>query len=214
MYQTLRWAERSKSAKTRTDRALFGIVQGGADTDLRKLSAIETAHIGFPGYGIGGQAVGETAVERAAAIDAVVPELPESAVRYVMGLGDTEGMLDAVRRGVDLFDCVLPTRIARHGKALTRDGDLSMKRVEWLEDASPIEKDCPCVACRRYSRGYIRHLVNTHELLASRLLTLHNLTYTYRLMEDMRMSIAEGSFAAFHEDVVGRREQGLGRDAS
>ncbi len=117
----------------------------------------------------------------------------------------SEGILDAVSRGVDLFDCVLPTRIARHGKALTRDGDLSMKRVEWLEDSSPLEEDCPCVACRKYTRGYIRHLVNTHELLANRLLTLHNLTYTYRLMEDIRTTISDGSFAAFHEAVVARR---------
>jgi queuine tRNA-ribosyltransferase len=214
MLQTLRWAERSKAAKIRHDRALFGIVQGGIETDLRRLSAKETADIGFPGFGIGGLAVGETVSERSAAITEVVPELPPSAVRYVMGLGDTEGILDAVSRGVDLFDCVLPTRIARHGKALTRDGDLSMKRAEWVTDSSPIEEECPCVACRRYSRGYIRHLVNTHELLASRLLTLHNLSYTYRLMGDIRSSIDSGSFDSFHSEVVARRQQGLGRRRS
>jgi queuine tRNA-ribosyltransferase len=212
--QTLRWAERSKAAKTRSDRALFGIVQGGSEVDLRALSARETADIGFPGFGIGGLAVGETAEERAAAISAAVPELPVTAVRYVMGLGDTEGILDSVSRGVDLFDCVLPTRIARHGKALTRDGDISMKRAEWATDRDPIEEDCPCVACRRYSRGYIRHLVNTHELLAGRLLTLHNLTYTYRLMEDIRSNISSGSFGAFHDAVAGRREEGLRRRRS
>jgi queuine tRNA-ribosyltransferase len=213
-FQTIRWAERSKNAHKRSDRALFGIVQGGTELDLRALSARETADIGFPGFGIGGLAVGESVVERASAIDAAVPELPRTAVRYVMGLGDTEGMLDAVSRGVDLFDCVLPTRIARHGKALTRDGDLSMKRSEWAADNSPIEADCPCIACQRYTRGYIRHLVNTHELLASRLLTLHNLTYTYRLMEEVRGSISSGSFVAFHEDVVVRRRQGIERNAS
>jgi queuine tRNA-ribosyltransferase len=214
MQRTLRWAERSKAAKTRGDRALFGIVQGGVDPDLRALSAKETADIGFPGFGIGGLAVGESFAERAAAIDSTVPELPQSAVRYVMGLGDTEGILDAVSRGIDLFDCVLPTRIARHGKALTRDGDLSMKRAEWVVDDAPLENDCHCVACRRYTRGYIRHLVNTHEMLASRLLTLHNLTYTYRLMEGIRSSITAGSFESFRHDVVGRREQGLGRRPS
>ncbi len=214
MHQTLRWAERSKAAKTRSDRALFGIVQGGSEVDLRAVSARETADIGFPGFGIGGLAVGETARERSAAISAVVPELPVSAVRYVMGLGDTEGILDAVSRGIDLFDCVLPTRIARHGKALTRDGDISMKRAEWATDGDPIEGDCPCVACRRYTRGYIRHLVNTHELLAGRLLTLHNLNYTYRLMEDIRSNIASVSFEAFHDAVVRRREEGLGRHRS
>jgi queuine tRNA-ribosyltransferase len=214
MQRTLRWAERSKAAKTRGDRALFGIVQGGVEPDLRALSARETANIGFPGFGIGGLAIGESFRERAAAIDATMAELPKSAVRYVMGLGDTEGILDAVSRGVDLFDCVLPTRIARHGKALTRDGDLSMKRAEWVADDSPLENDCLCVACRRYTRGYIRHLVNTHEMLASRLLTLHNLTYTYRLMEGIRSSIAAGSFESFRREVVGRREQGLGRRVS
>lgn len=212
--QTIRWAERSKNARARSDRSLFGIVQGGAERDLRALSARETADIGFPGFGIGGLAVGESAVERGTAIDAAVPELPPSAVRYVMGLGDTEGMLDAVSRGIDLFDCVLPTRLARHGKALSRDGDLSMKRSEWAADDSPIEVDCPCIACRRYTRGYIRHLVATHELLASRLLTLHNLTYTYRLMEDVRTNISRGSFDAFHEDAVGRRRQGIEQDHS
>jgi queuine tRNA-ribosyltransferase len=129
-----------------------------------------------------------------------------------MGLGDTEGILDAVRRGVDLFDCVLPTRVARHGKALTRSGDLSMKRAEWIDDATPIEEECPCIACRRYSRGYIRHLVNTRELLAHRLLTLHNLTYTLRLMDDIRTNIASNSFESFAQDVVGRRRHGIGHD--
>lgn len=209
MHHTLRWAERSKAAKKRPDRALFGIVQGGVERDLRAQSAKETADIGFPGFGIGGLAVGESPQERAAAVDAVVPELPATAVRYVMGLGDTEGILDAVSRGVDLFDCVLPTRIARHGKALTRNGDLSMKRSEWISDDSPIEEGCPCVACRRYSRGYVRHLINTRELLAGRLLTLHNLTYTYRLMRDIRSNIAAGSFDPFRQEVLARREQGI-----
>jgi len=199
MRRTLRWAERSKAAKQRSDRALFGIVQGGADRGLREISAVETADIGFPGFGIGGLVVGEGEGERAIAIDAVVPALPVDAVRYVMGLGDTEGILDAVGRGIDLFDCVLPTRLARHGKALTRTGDLSMRRTEWTNDASPIEEDCPCIACRRYSRGYIRHLVITKELLANRLLTLHNLAYTYRLMDDIRSHIVKGSFGALDE---------------
>ena len=207
MEQTLRWAERSKAAKERDDRALFGIVQGGADPELRAESASRTADIGFPGFGIGGLAVGETSVERASAIDAVVPELPTTAVRYVMGLGDTEGMLEAIERGVDLFDCVLPTRLARHGKALTRSGDLSIRRAEWNNDPEPIEKDCGCVACRRYSRSYLRHLYRTKELLGHRLLTLHNLTYTYRLLAEAREHIAAGSFPAWKDNVVSLRSQ-------
>lgn len=209
MLQTLRWAERSKAAQRRADRALFGIVQGGADPQLRSESARATAEIGFPGYGIGGLAVGETRQERAVAIDAAVPELPERAVRYVMGLGDTEGMLDAIAGGVDLFDCVLPTRLARHGKALTRSGDLSIKRAEWTTDARPIEQGCPCITCGHYTRAYLRHLNRTKELLGQRLLTLHNLTYTYRLLADARESISDGSFEAWREAVEARRRQGV-----
>jgi queuine tRNA-ribosyltransferase len=205
MYQTLRWAERSKEAKTRSDRALFGIVQGGSDPDLRAISAGETANIGFPGFGIGGLAVGETPNERAMAIAATIPELPESGVRYVMGLGDTEGLLDAVALGVDLFDCVLPTRLARHGKALSRDGDFSIRRVEWTKDPGPIEQDCDCVTCRRYSRAYLRHLRLTKERTADRLLTIHNLAYTYRLMSDIRGAIESGGFDAFRAEVIARR---------
>jgi queuine tRNA-ribosyltransferase len=205
MHHTLRWAERSRAAKTRTDRALFGIVQGGADPELRARSARETADIGFPGFGIGGLAVGETPEERVRAIAPTLAELDPTAVRYVMGLGDTEGILDAVALGVDLFDCVLPTRLARHGKALSRTGDISIKRAEWTNESRPIEEDCPCVACRRYSRGYLRHLNRTGELLGQRLLTLHNLTYTYRLMDEIRTTIADGTFDAFRADVVGRR---------
>jgi len=206
MLQTLRWAERSKDAKTRADRALFGIVQGGADPTLRAISARETAGIGFPGFGIGGLAVGETPEERAIAIAATVPELPPSGVRYVMGLGDTEGILDAVELGVDLFDCVLPTRLARHGKALSRDGDFSIRRTEWILDDGPLEEGCDCVACRRYSRAYIRHLRLTKERTADRLLTIHNLAYTYRLMADIRAAIESHSFDDFKSEVVARRK--------
>ena len=212
MHQTLRWAERSKAARTRDDRAVFGIVQGGAEPDLRAESARETADIGFPGFGIGGLAVGETVEERKVALEAAIPELPPDAVRYVMGLGDTEGLLDAVARGVDLFDCVLPTRLARHGKALTAEGDLSIKRVEWRDDDRPLEETCPCVTCRRYGRAYLRHLHNTKELLGQRLLSIHNLAYTYRLMAGMRRHIAAGTFDDWSAEVRARRsgEQGIG----
>jgi queuine tRNA-ribosyltransferase len=206
MHRTLRWAERSKNAKARDDQALFGIVQGGADPELRAESAKETAEIGFPGFGIGGLAVGESSRERSMAIGPCIENLPPEAVRYVMGLGDTEGILDAVAQGVDLFDCVLPTRLARHGTALTRDGDVSIKRAEWSASDLPIEDGCPCVACRRYTRGYLRHLNRTNEPTGQRLVTMHNLTYMYRLMADIRASIADGSFEAFRKDVVGSRK--------
>ncbi|MFO7700232.1 MAG: tRNA guanosine(34) transglycosylase Tgt [Acidimicrobiia bacterium] len=211
MYRTLRWSERAHAAKRCTDRALFGIVQGGADPELRAISARETAELGFPGHGIGGLAVGESAIDRARAIEAVVPELPERAVRYVMGLGDTEGIIDAVGRGVDLFDCVIPTRLARHGKALTRLGDVSVKQKAWNADSRPIEDDCPCPACTRHSRAYLRHLHRTRELTGLRLLTLHNLTYMYRLMADIRSTIADGSFTTWSEELVTRRSHGVGQ---
>ena len=205
MERTLRWAQRARDARSRTDTALWGIVQGGSDPDLRARSAAATAEIGFSGFGIGGLSVGEEPPLRNSAIEAVVPELPLEAPRYVMGLGDTEGILDCVARGVDMFDCVLPTRLARHGKVLSADGDFSIKRAEWSRDRAPIDPDCPCVACRRYSRGHIRHLFSTREFLGPRLLSIHNLTYTLGLMRRTREAIAAGRFAAFHDEIVARR---------
>lgn len=205
MERTRRWGERALAAKTREDRALWGIVQGGSDPALRARSAGETAALGFPGFGIGGLSVGETPEARNAAVAAVIPELPENSPRYVMGLGDTEGILDCVQRGVDLFDCVLPTRLARHGKVLSQAGDFSIKRAEWATDDEPIDGNCLCVACRRYSRGYIRHLFKTKELLGPRLLSLHNLTYTLGLMGRIRGAIAAGCYAEFHRATVAAR---------
>jgi queuine tRNA-ribosyltransferase len=206
MERTLRWAARARNARTREDRSLWGIVQGGGDPELRTRSAAATAALGFPGFGIGGLSVGEPPDVRNLAVEAVVPELPEAAPRYVMGLGDTEGLLDCVARGVDLFDCVLPTRLARHGKVLTQDGDYSIKRAEWAENDSPIAAGCGCVTCRRYTRGYVRHLFNTKELLGLRLLSIHNLTYTLDLMRRIRESITNGRFTAFYDEVTARRK--------
>ena len=208
MERTLRWAERSLAAKARDDRALWGIVQGGSDPELRARSAAATASLGFTGFGIGGLSVGETPHARNAAVEAVVDELPETAPRYVMGLGDTEGILDCVARGVDLFDCVLPTRLARHGKVLSRRGDYSIKRAEWINSTEPIDPNCRCVTCRRYSRGYVRHLFATKEFLGPRLLSLHNLTYTLDLMVAIRSAIADQTFAEFRSDILGSRSAG------
>lgn len=205
MERTLRWAKRAVEAKTRGDRALFGIVQGGAEPDLRARAAGEIAALDFPGFGIGGLAVGESASQRDVALAAAIPELPHERVRYVMGLGDTEGILAAVARGVDLFDCVIPTRLARHGKALTRNGDLSIQRAEWAGDGRPLDEACTCPTCRRYSRGYLRHLHTTKEPTGNRLLTLHNLTYTFDLMAGIRQAIATGRFAEFRAGVLAAR---------
>ena len=149
--------------------------------------------------------MGESPADRDRALDAALPELPEDRVRYVMGLGDTEGLLESVARGVDLFDCVLPTRLARHGKVLHPDGDFSIKRAEWIRDVNPIEESCDCPACATYSRGYIRHLFATNELLGKRLVTLHNLRYTLRLLEETRHAIAEGRFDDWKTAIIERR---------
>lgn len=209
MERTIRWAERALAAKQRHDRALFGIVQGGTDLDLRHMSAERTASLGFPGFGIGGLAVGEPPEERNAAIEVVVAALPESAPRYVMGLGDTEGLIEAVRRGVDMFDCVIPTRLARHGKALHPDGDFAITRAEFIRSEEPVETGCGCVTCDRYSRGYLRHLFATKELLGHRLLSLHNLHYTLDLMKRVRSAIAEGRFEAVTQSILERRQSGV-----
>ncbi len=203
--RTLRWAERALAARRRYDRALFGIVQGGADTELREQSAKATAELGFAGFGIGGLAVGESPEARDEALAATVPHLPANKARYVMGLGDTEGLLAAVARGCDLFDCVIPTRLARHGKALTRTGDVSMRHAEWINSEEPLDVECSCLTCRRYTRGYLRHLTVTNEILGQRLLTMHNLAYTMDLMRGMREAIAAGEFEAYRSTVVERR---------
>ncbi len=205
MDRTLRWAARAVAARTRDDRSLWGIVQGGSDPELRARSAAGTAQLGFEGFGIGGLSVGEPPLARNAAVTATIPELPIDKPRYVMGLGDTEGILDCVQRGVDLFDCVLPTRLARHGKVLTKGGDFSIKRVEWASDSEPIEADCPCITCRRYSRGYVRHLFSTKEFLGPRLLSLHNLTYTLDLMSRVRVAIAASRFQEFRTETIAAR---------
>lgn len=207
MERTLRWSERALAAHSREDQALFGIVQGGTDLELRAESAARTAAIGFSGFGIGGLSVGELDVERAAALDAVIPELPASAVRYVMGLGDTEGVLDAVERGSDLFDCVWPTRLARHGKVLSRLGDYSIRRAEFKTDSTPIDPDCGCFTCRTHSKGYLRHLRITDELLGHRLLSIHNLAYTLGLLADARLAIAAGRFLAYRDELIRSRAQ-------
>lgn len=205
MRRTLRWAERSLSAQTRKDQALFGIVQGGVDDDLRAESAAATAALGFPGFGIGGLSVGESVDERNHALEAAMPELPASKPRYVMGLGDPEGLLDAVARGADMFDCVIPTRLARHGKALTVDGDFSLKRAKFENDGRPVDPDCGCPTCSRHSRAYLRHLIKSGEMTGLRLLTMHNLWYLTRLLAGAADAIAGGTFQAFAEEVRWRR---------
>lgn len=208
MQRTLRWAERSLRAHSRQDQSLFGIVQGGVDLDLRAESARATADLGFEGIAIGGLSVGEPVAERSAAMDAAVAELPHERPRYVMGLGDTDGLLDAIARGADMFDCVIPTRVARHGRALTREGDFNINRAEFSAEDTPLDPDCRCLTCRRYSKSYLRHLVRMNELSAHRLLTIHNLCYVLDLVAGARAAIEAGSYSDYVSSVTHRRANG------
>ncbi len=205
MERTLRWAERARAAHSRPDQVQFGIIQGGVDPSLRAIAARDIADLGFKGLALGGLSVGESPAERNTAIEATVTELPEGRVRYVMGLGDSEGVLDAVARGCDLFDCVWPTRLARHGKVLTGGGDFNIRRAEFIEDASPIDEACACSTCASYSKAYLNHLVRVGELAAHRLLSIHNLHYTHQLMAAARIAIHEGRFAEYRAQVVSGR---------
>jgi queuine tRNA-ribosyltransferase len=208
MERTLRWAERCLEAHSGADQALFGIVQGGVDADLRSKSAAQTAALGFPGFGIGGLSVGETAGERQVALEASFQELPGDKPRYVMGLGDTQGLLDAIARGADMFDCVIPTRLARHGKALTRYGDINLRNAAFEVDDRPIDEECPCRTCAVHSRAYLRHLVRVKELSAHRLLTIHNLRYTLDLIAGAADAIEGGRFTQYLEGVARTRSGG------
>ncbi len=189
---TLRWAEASLSARLREDVALFGIVQGGSHVELRKLSARLTGAMGFDGYGIGGLSVGEPREEMLRCLEAQTELLPEERPRHLLGIGDPEGIVQAVALGVDLFDCVLPTRMARTGVALTRRGRVNLRNARFREDLRPLEEGCGCPACRRFTRAYIRHLHQVNEMLAHRLLTWHNLAFMARLMLDCRAAIEAG----------------------
>lgn len=208
MQRTLRWAERCLEAHTRPDQSLFGIVQGGVDTELRAESARATASLGFDGLAIGGLSVGEPPEERNLVLESTMAELPEDKPRYVMGLGDTDGLLDAIARGADMFDCVIPTRLARHGRALSRTGDFNVNRTEFTADDRPIDPDCRCLTCERYSRAYLRHLIRMNELSSHRLLTIHNLTYTLDLIAEARRAIGRGELSAYIENVRRVRRDG------
>jgi len=203
---TLRWAERALAQHQRADQALFGIVQGGIDLDLRGESARATASLGFAGFGIGGLSVGEGPVDRNMALEAALVELPRGKPRYVMGLGDPAGVLDAVVRGADLFDCVWPTRLARHGRVLTPEGDFNLRRAEFASDSRPLQGECPCFTCRTHHRAYLRHLLASNELSAFRLLSIHNLQYTLGLLRDARLAIAMGELGNFTRRITEKRD--------
>ena len=196
------WARRAKAAHTRTDQSLFGIVQGGISETLRAESAQRTVEIGFVGYGIGGLSVGESREEMLPALAAAIEHLPADQPRYLMGVGDPASLVEAVALGVDQFDCVMQTRLGRHGTALTSTGRFQAKAARNAELDEPLDTACPCEICARHSRGYIRHLLQVGEPTASRLLSIHNVAWTIDLMQRMRTAIADGTFDVLRSNVL------------
>ncbi len=201
--RTLRWAKRGKLVHNNENQALFGIVQGGAWEDLRKYSAIETVKMDFDGYSIGGVANdGESKEDMYKAIDYSIDYLPQDKVRYLMGIGDPLDIIEGVIRGVDIFDCVLPTRIARHGQAFTRKGKINFHNAKYKEDLTPIEDTCDCYTCKNYSKAYIRHLITTDEMLGGRLLSIHNIRFLIKLTEELREAIKEDKVLEYKEKFI------------
>jgi queuine tRNA-ribosyltransferase len=208
MHLSLRWAKRSRAAfdhckrELDSDAALFGIVQGGVHHDLRRESLAGLQAIDFPGYAVGGLAVGEPEEERLAVLEGLAPALPADRPRYLMGVGTPADLVKAVARGVDMFDCVMPTRHARNGQLFTSEGPLNIRNSRFQADTGPIDPQCSCYACRHYSRAYLRHLQQCNEILGARLATIHNLHFYLTLMARMRAAIEQGRFTAFAAEVV------------
>lgn len=198
--QTTRWARRCRDAQQRDDQALFGIVQGGIDPEMRERSAAALVPMDFPGYAIGGLSVGEAPIDMYRTLEATVPLLPEEKPRYLMGVGRPIDLVEAVRRGVDMFDCVMPTRNARNNMAFTSHGPVKMRNATHAKDESPLDPECPCVCCKQFSRSYLRHLATTGEMLACVLLSIHNLTYYQIVMAQMRDAIAADRFESWRAE--------------
>jgi len=210
MELSLRWAERSRRAHEGNRNALFGIVQGGMHEELRAQSARGLVAIGFDGYAIGGLSVGEPAAEREHVLDVTVPHLPATSPRYLMGVGKPEDLVEGVRRGVDMFDCVMPTRNARNGHYFTRTGTVRVRNSRYERDTRPIDPECTCYACASgFSRSYLRHLDRCNEMTGSVLGTIHNLHYYLSLMGEMRAAIAAGTFGAWAESFYALRRDGI-----
>jgi queuine tRNA-ribosyltransferase len=221
MQMTVRWARRSRAAFDQQQaaaadtgrleveelsghQALFGIVQGAGHLDLRRQSLERTVEIGFDGYAIGGLSVGEEKSLMFEVIDEIAPKMPKESPRYLMGVGTPEDLVESVARGVDMFDCVLPTRNGRTGQAFTSRGKLNVKNSQWAKDNRPLDESCPCSVCRRHSRAYLRHLYMSGEMLASILLTHHNLAFFLDTMRGVRQSIRSGDFPKFRRDFTER----------
>lgn len=200
--RTLRWAERCKKAFNNPRQSLFGIIQGGEYEDLRKYSALETVKMGFDGYAIGGTSVGEDKPTMYKMIDDSIKYLPTDKARYLMGVGDPYDVFEGVLRGVDMFDCVHPTRLARHGHAFTKYGKINMKNAKYRDDFTPVDVGCDCECCKHYTKAYIRHLLVAEETLGQRLLSIHNLRFLVRIMEGIRTSIKEDRFLEYKKEFL------------
>lgn len=201
--RTLRWAKRGKDVHNNKNQCLFGIVQGGAYEDLRKFSATETVKSGFDGYSIGGVANdGEDKDSMYKAIDYSIPYLPENKLRYLMGVGEPIDIIEGVIRGVDIFDCVSPTRLARHGHVLTKDGKINIRNSKYKEDFSKLTNDCDCYACQNYTKSYIRHLITCNETFGARLLSIHNIRFLINLTEELREAIRNNNILEYKEKFV------------
>lgn len=198
--RTSRWAERCLKAHTRQDQGLFGIVQGGMYKDLRAQSARELVEMNFPGYAVGGLSVGEPKHLMYEMLQHTVPLLPDKKPRYLMGVGTPDCLVEGVMYGIDMFDCVFPTRVARNGTAMTSKGRLVIKNAEYARDFRPIDSDCDCYTCRNFSRAYVRHLLKTEEIFGLRLTTTHNLHFLIQFMKKMRQSILDDQFLAFRQE--------------
>ena len=200
--RTLRWAKRGKAVHNNPNQSLFGIVQGGEFRDLREYSCKETVKMDFDGYSIGGTSVGEDKPTMYKMIDDGIRYLPEDKPRYLMGVGDPIDILEGVERGIDMFDCVLPTRIARHGQAFTRSGKINFNNAKYKMDLGPIDEECDCYACKNYSRAYIRHLISVDEMLGGRLISIHNIRFLIRLTEEIREAIKEDRFLDYKRSFM------------
>ena len=200
--RTAAWAARCRRAHRREGQSLFGIVQGGVDEALRAESAARTVEVGFDGYAVGGLSVGESRTEMLGALAAAVAGLPAGAPRYLMGVGDPVGLVEAVALGIDMFDCVLPTRLARHGTVLTSAGRLQLRNAAFARDAGPLDPTCPCPVCARWSRAYLRHLLRMADPGAARLLTLHNLAWTLALVGRARAAVVAGCLAPLRREIA------------
>ena len=204
MHRTHRWAERCKKYHTREDQALFGIVQGAFYEDLRIESAKTLADMDFPGYGIGGLSVGEPKPVMYEMLEKIEPYMPKNKPRYLMGVGTPDCFLEGVLRGVDMFDCVLATRIARNGTVFTRNGRLVIRNATYARDFEPLEEGCDCYACQHFSRAYIRHLIKAEEITGARLASIHNLRFLIRMMEEIRQAIMEDRFLDYRREFYAR----------